>query len=263
MLKIFAFLLSLILVAPAYGHNAYLVQQGFTTDPNGNTLILEKLYGDGIFTIDPARLQLRNRNGAVVAHTQTSAQIAYFCPTISFCWAFAYNSILPFSIGERLATDGIDWDAPVPANNSGKAAEQQFQDYLNGRSHRFSSDGLEYPERNSKSVLHFSPVKASILLSPFIILLDHLWPLVILFSITYFGHYMKLSKATKSATKQNFRLPTGLVTGLGYFTLFIIVVHIATPYLFVLAVYLCARYAAQQRLKRGEREQQRADYLVK
>ena len=92
-------ILTLLIYAPAYAHPPYLIKQGLITDPDGNKVIKEKLYGDGLFTSDPATFQLRNRHGALLANSPINDHAFSFCPSIDFCWVFAYSFISLFLFG--------------------------------------------------------------------------------------------------------------------------------------------------------------------
>ena len=81
------FLLALVLFihTPAYAHPPLLMKQGVITDPDGNQVIKEKLYGDRVILVDPATFQLRNRHGALLANSPVDDSVASFCPSINFC----------------------------------------------------------------------------------------------------------------------------------------------------------------------------------
>ena len=83
-------ILTLLIHAPAYAHPPYLAKQGIITDPDGNKVIKEKLYGDGVFTNDPVTFRLRNRHGALLANSPINTHVFSFCPSIDFCWVFPF-----------------------------------------------------------------------------------------------------------------------------------------------------------------------------
>jgi hypothetical protein len=86
-------LVGILHATPASAHSSYAVKVKTLEDPNGSSLILEKLYGDGIFFADPVKVQIRNKNGVVIAQSKTATHIGIFCPYIQFCWAFPYETL--------------------------------------------------------------------------------------------------------------------------------------------------------------------------
>ena len=183
--RLYIFLiLTLLIYAPAYAHPPYLKKQGFIIDPDGNKVIKEKLYGDGVFVSDPVTFQLRNRHGALLANSPINDHVASFCPSIDFCWAFPYSFISLFSFGWSLTAEAVEFDKPAPNYEFKGEEEEDFKSYLNDQSSkRFSAYFLGYPEFN-KSHSGFKRSWVSVLLSPFIIIADKFIPLFILFLLT-------------------------------------------------------------------------------
>ena len=183
--RLYLFLiLTLLIYAPAYAHPPYLKKQGLITDPDGNKVIKEKLYGDGIFISDPVTFQLRNRHGALLANSPINDHVASFCPSIDFCWAFPYSVISPFSFGWSLNAEAVEFDKPTPNYEFKYEEEEDFKSYLNDQDFkRFSAYVLGYPELN-KSHSGFKRSWISALLSPFIIIADQFIQLSVIFLST-------------------------------------------------------------------------------
>lgn len=174
-------ILALLIHAPACAHPPYLMKQGLITDPNGNQVIKEKLYGDGVFITDPVTFQLRNRHGALLANSPINDHVASFCPSIDLCWAFPYSFISPFSFGWSLNAEAVEFDKPAPNYAFKGEEEEDFKSYLNDQSFkRVSAYFLGYPEFD-KSHSGFKRSWISVLLSPFIIIADQFIPLLVLF----------------------------------------------------------------------------------
>ena len=112
-----AILLAVALVVsharPASAHRSYSVPQKTLDFGDGRTAMLEILYGDGIFFADPARAQLRTKEGATVAKTPMDGHVATFCPSVEYCWVFLYG---PIPIPWRLHPDQIAWHSPAEPN---------------------------------------------------------------------------------------------------------------------------------------------------
>jgi hypothetical protein len=112
-----AILLAVALVVshaqPAHAHRSYAVPQKTLDFGDGRTATLEILYGDGIFFADPARAQLRTKEGATVAKTPVDGHAVTFCPSVAYCWVFLYG---PFPIPWRLNPDEIAWHSPAEPN---------------------------------------------------------------------------------------------------------------------------------------------------
>ena len=173
--------LALLIQAPAHAHPPYLLKQGVITDPDGNRVIKEKLYGDGVLTTDPVTFQLRNRHGAVLANSPIEDHIASFCPSINFCWVFSYHVLSLFAVGWSLDTEALEFDKPAPNYEFKNAAKAEaFKSYLNDPNvKRFSAYALGYPEFNRSRHSGFKPSRISALFSPFIIMADQFIPLLV------------------------------------------------------------------------------------
>lgn len=183
--RLYLFLiLTLLIYAPAYAHPPYLMKQGIITDPDGNKLIKEKLYGDGVFVSDPVTFQLRNRHGALLANSPINDHVFSFCPSIDFCWVFPYSFISLFSFGWSLNAETLEFDKPAPNYEFKGDEEEDFKSYLNDQNFkRFSAYFLGYPEFN-RSHSGFKRSWISALLSPFIIIADQFIQRLVIFLLT-------------------------------------------------------------------------------
>lgn len=174
----------LFLPTSVNAHRPYLVKQGLLIDPEGKTVIKEKLYGDGIVTTDPVVFQIRSSNGAVLASTTVSDHVGVFCPSVQFCWAFPYGIGSVFSIGQRLDFEKVDWEkSPLVVKFEGDEKED-FLNYLTKKDHKNArSNNFDYPEYNHKD-FGFNSVFISSIFSPFIIIFDQFFLMVFLTTLT-------------------------------------------------------------------------------
>ena len=176
----FLLVLALLIHAPAHAHPPYLLKQGVITDPDGNQVIKEKLYGDGVLFVDPRTFQLRNRHGALLANSPIEDHVASFCPSLNFCWVFPYHVLSLFAVGWSLDTEAVVFDKPAPNYEFKDAAKAEaFKSYLHDKNvKRFSAYALGYPEFN-RSHSGFKPSGISALFSPFIIMADQFIQLLV------------------------------------------------------------------------------------
>lgn len=121
-------LFALSITSPAFAHDPYLIKEGYLKDPQGRSLIKERLYGDGIFSDDPERFQIRSSTGALLAYTEADTHVAYFCPHVKFCLAVPYSQ-LP-SKGFRLDYNSIDWDAAPQKLDLPEHEIEEYKQYL-------------------------------------------------------------------------------------------------------------------------------------
>lgn len=128
----FLLVLALLIHASAHAHPPYLLKQGVITDPDGNQVIKEKLYGDGVLFPDPGTFQLRNRHGALLANSPIEDHVASFCPSLNFCWVFPCHVLSLFAVGWSLDTEALVFDKPAPNYEFKNAAKAEaFKSYLN------------------------------------------------------------------------------------------------------------------------------------
>ena len=253
------FILTLLIYAPAYAHPPYLIKQGLITDPDGNKVIKEKLYGDGVFVSDPVTFQLRNRHGAVLTNSPINDHVFSFCPSIDFCWVFPYSFISLFSFGWSLTAETVEFDEPAPNYEFADEEEEDFKSYLNDQSFkRFSAYSLGYPEFN-KSHSGFKRSWISALLSAFIIIADRFIQLLVIFLSTLvllilFLLPLKWRKYKIKIVKYLLYTINALliVVYLFYYALatFIIGVTFTTPVIYMLASIISAGFLAQLFLER-------------
>ena len=241
----FLLVLALLIHTPAYAHPPYLMKEGAITDPDGNRVIKEKFYGDGIFWPDPETFQLRNRHGALLANSPIDSHVVSLCPSIRFCWAFPYNAASIFPIGWSLNIEAVEFDKPAPNYEfKNEAEEEKFKSYLNDQNvKRFSSYYLGYPEYN-KPHSGFKPSGISVLFSPFIILVDRFIPLSALLLLTLvpfviFWLFFKWKKIERKTVKYPVYIIGALLIamylGAYAFAIFIMSFTLFTPLLYMLA----------------------------
>lgn len=186
MRKATAILLVVLFSSPVFAHRPYAVKQGIIEGPGGNAIIKEHVYGDGIFVADPGAFQLRSRNGMVLASSPVGQHVGTFCPSVSFCWAFPYGQVMPFSSGWKLDPESIKIGQSPPRHEFSTGEEKEFRAYLEVLSvSRVHGNFLGDPRfRTSHS--GFVRVPWSAALSPFVIIADNFWKLVSAFVSTAF-----------------------------------------------------------------------------
>jgi hypothetical protein len=180
---ILVFALFFLAANSAYAHSPYLIKEGIVADPNGNEVILEKLYGDGIFTADPVSFQIRSKNGTLLAFTSTASQIGVVCPHVKFCWAFLYWGILPVGIGLKLDHQSIDWNKPAPHEKLGEKRAEEFKKYLEDNDQK-RAYGFEYPEHRKDNSTGFTEVWWTFPFSPIFIIAGYIVPLIAILFLT-------------------------------------------------------------------------------
>lgn len=110
-----AWVLALVGLAadPASAHMPYAVEVKTLQDIHGEPLILERLFGDGIFAPDPVSLQVRNRNGAVIAYTSVNQSVSVYCSSLEFCWACPHSTLSLWATPVRLNHESLDYDQQI------------------------------------------------------------------------------------------------------------------------------------------------------
>ncbi len=147
---------------PANAHSPYTREVKTLPGPNGEALVFEKLYGDGIVSADPVRLQVVNRHGAVVAFTPTALEVGLICPSIKNCLAYTYTSS---SVWVELYS--LDYQ------------------HLDFNRRDAVTERMEYPEYEDKPV-GFKPSSSLIvLLSPLLIIKDFVAAYLVLFYMCF------------------------------------------------------------------------------
>lgn len=177
------FSICMFLSAAAFAHRPYVVKIGTLESPMGNPLILEKLFGDGIFSADPVSLQIRNMDGAVIAYAPTGNHVGVFCPSIKFCLAFPHSSLSPFSAPWQLDYKNLDYDkklAPIATEEDLEYATG-YKDYLtNKKAKQFHSYEFDDPFLRKGSSGFVKAPFALAFFSPIFIFADHIVPLTVL-----------------------------------------------------------------------------------
>ena len=159
-------------ITSAEAHSPHAIKVNTIKDPNGNPLIVEKLYGDGIFGPDPTRLQIRNRHGVVIARSTTDSSIFAFCPELQFCWAF-HNAIGLQAL--KLDYKNLSYEKTDPASLS-----PGLKDYLLNTTYIHGSEAdLSWPKIQDRTEGFIEINTPLMLLSPIIVLMDN----IILFCI--------------------------------------------------------------------------------
>ena len=244
----FLLVLALLIHAPAHAHPPYLLKHGVITDPDGNQVIKEKLYGDGVLFIDPRTFQLRNRHGARLANSPIEDHVASFCPSINFCWVFPYHALSLFAVGWSLDTEALVFDKPAPNYEFKDATKAEaFKSYLDDKNvKRFSAYALGYPEFN-RSHSGFKPSRISALFSPFIIMADQFIQLLVFLLSTLvlciiFRPFSRGKKIKRKKFKYLFYIIYALfvVVYVGFYMLgiFIMAFTQQTPWIYMLAFIL-------------------------
>lgn len=241
--------LALLSHAPAHAHPPYLLKQGVITDPDGNQVIKEKLYGDGVITTDPVTFQLRNRHGGLLANSPIEDHVASFCPSINFCWVFPYHALSLFAVGWSLDTEALVFDKPAPNYEFKDAAKAEaFKSYLNDKNvKRFSAYALGYPEFNRSHHSGFKPSGISALFSPFIIMADQFIQLLVfllstLVLLIIFRPFSRGKKIKRKKFKYLFYIIYALFVAVyvGFYVLeiFIVAFTLQTPLIYMLLFIL-------------------------
>lgn len=241
------FILIFLIAPSAHAHRPYVIKEGTISDPSGNLLILEKLYGDGIFTSDPVSFQIRSKIGALLAYTPTADHVAVFCPKINFCWAFPYGVASPFTTGYKLDHTSTDWNAAPQKLDLQGEEEELYKKYLSDtkqRDARSYSFGDPWGRKDQKG---FIPSNASIIFSPLLIIYDQIIQLIVtilLSAFPFFLYWLFFKRYTpEKQTNKILIRGIGTVLILGYLlfyclALFILGFTIGTPWLYMLAAML-------------------------
>lgn len=230
---------SIFYAAPSEAHSPYAIKIQDLKDPQGNLLILEKLYGDGILSEDPAKLQVRNKNGVVLARSITGTHLAVFCPSIQFCWAFPYNG------GLFIEPMVLDYQKLKYNDASTPNVKAELASYLNGSEKVSRSRSFLHPMYQDKPE-NFLPGSPFIkILSPLIILVDSFLNFLVLAAVYFIPSFLFPSFCTYTLSKQGFTrftlkfLTFIFVLASALFALFLSFINLftfATPFLYGLLV---------------------------
>jgi hypothetical protein len=258
-LTVFILLIFAVLIpSSAEAHSPYAVKQGIIYSLDNKPLIIEKLYGDGIFVADPQKFQIRNMNGAVIASSETATHIFFACPSINFCWVFPHGSGSLFAYGYKLDPNVLDFDKTLSEKETSKANTEQanlLTQYLTDKStknlrHPILSD----PEFPDGPPVGFKKSSASVIVSPIAIILNHIAAYLIAFFIPFI--VLKLIRKYLSYSKNgNFRVLKkifGFILLIGVIQIYFVVFFtmsftLSIPAIYLLAFFIWANYIAMKK----------------
>jgi hypothetical protein len=86
-------------IPSAHAHSPYRQNRQEVRDEQGRFFFIEEFYGDGIFWVDPMRVQVVDGHNRIYASTPQGSRGEIFCPKITSCYALIYNG---FSISGEL-----------------------------------------------------------------------------------------------------------------------------------------------------------------
>lgn len=234
----------MLAAVPVFAHKPYGHLQKDLRSPQGERLVLEKVFGDGLFGPDPSSLQLRNRHGAVIAYTPANIFVGVFCPSLDACWAFPHDSILGLGAPYRLEPGSLDYEKPLDPGAMDKAADK-------------SAPWLENPY-NRKEPLGFRRDRSILmrLATPFFTLLDHGYFLGLLALSIILPPAARLLERRLASPERVYvgRLLSAaraLIVALCAVVLFFVSIFALfqlTPWLYALGVAGAARWFARRRL---------------
>lgn len=183
LIKILTCLLLLLCIGStvAQAHDPYARKIATLKDSEGRTVIVEKLYGDGIIGPDPANLQIRNDQGGVVAYSPTGNFLIPICPYIQFCFAIPHSAPFMISPVWKLDYESVDFSEKrnqdpchdnINSDLKHRATAKELCEYVtNSEKRGIREYGSTYPEF-LKEPLNFSPAPFMItLISPLIIIM--------------------------------------------------------------------------------------------
>ncbi len=223
---------------PAQAHRPYAVKEYTIQGPNKQNMIVEKLFGDGIFSGDPVRLQIRNQQGAVIAHSQTATHVGVFCPSIQFCWAFPYDDLLVEPL--LLDYEKLQYNASDVTNQP-----EALADYLSGAIKVLRDDRLGYPSYRDTPQNFSTGSPLLKILSPFIIIGDNFLTFLVLALIYFLPSFLSPIYHAFSLRKSGLRklglLSMGWLLLISYtilalFVSFIILFTWSTPFIYCLVI---------------------------
>lgn len=258
-LKFFSIMFGVLFLSSiAQAHPPYLIKQGLTQDPNGNVIIKEKRYGDGIVAPDPFTFQLRNKNGAVIADSSASFYLPVFCPNLDLCWVFPYRSFSLWASAMTLDMDALDFDKPVPEYDFDGQEEAEFQDYLtNTNTKLLEGYYLKYPEYED-SLLAFKPSMIATIISPIVIIVDNIIALLIVLMTTVFIYILYgilfVNKNADSKFKVGVLYIFGFLVMGGYLfayaILMLLIGYLAMPFFYLLLTMFLGSYLGKRMRRR-------------
>lgn len=276
LIKILACLLLFLCVGStaAQAHDPYARKIATLKDSEDRTVIVEKLYGDGIIGPDPANLQIRNHQGVVVAYSPAGDFLIPICPHIQFCFAIPHDGPYIISPVWKLDYKSVDFSARtnqdachdnVNSDLKHRTAAKELCEYMtNSEKVWIREYGSTYPEL-LKEPLSFSPAPLIMtLISPLIVIITNIH---IFLGYLFFGglierheRWMKekilLSERTKSefiwksARIISFILSVACTIGLPLISSAFLDAPILYSYFFIITGSLiCGRYSRNKERK--------------
>jgi len=222
---------------PAQAHSPYAIRQNIISGPDQNPLIVEKLFGDGVIvSSDPVSFQIRNKNGAVIAHTQTSLHLSVFCPTIQLCWAFPYDNS---AIVEPMHLDykALDYAAQDP-----KIHPEEMADYFSGKNDTLRDTGLREPFYSDKPYHFYKGPEWLKWLSPLIIISSNFFSFLILASVYFLPFLIAPGYLAFALNKENPAKLLFLILGTLVSLVYIFFVVMGTIFIYFFAYSLPPLY---------------------
>ena len=242
----------LLSAGAAEAHRPYAVRIKSLEGPQGQPLIIEKLFGDGIFSADPVSLQLRNSRGAVLAYTPVGQHVAVFCPSLKSCWAFPHDALFGLASSWRLDPSGLEYERPLDSDLEGKIESR-------GRiTYGFGDPGRRSAASGFKKEASLWPRLAS----PLFVFLDHAILLTVLAFTCAFPFALRCAKKRLTASRQGAaKLAIAIFLGLLYalnalvlLLLIYLTFSLAAPWLYALATAGLSRWAGGRCLRSNQAE---------
>lgn len=220
-LLIFPLLFGLCFPEPAAAHRPYVEKKGMFKGADGKNIIVEHLYGDGIFAKDPMRVQLRHENGGLIAATNVTDFGFAHCKTLDYCYLATYGTLLPFPHVMQIDVKNISYP-PVPLETHDENEKNKWRAYhQGGKEKHLSSIALDYPElfKNSQQGLKEASLLVQVAFIPLVIFYNlHL--VAFGFIIGYISHLFGWLMARGQKTQNKTRKAALYFTGILFFALY-------------------------------------------
>ena len=243
-----ALLILALAAAPAAAHRPYAVKEKEIQGPQGQPLVVEKLFGDGIFSADPVSLQIRTKEGAVIAYTAVSPHVGVYCPSVSDCWAFPHDSLMGIVTAMHLDDTALDFNKQLGPEEKGVIVEKAGTTY-----------GFENPI-SRKEPLGFKQDRSLIMkaVGPYFVIRDHLGLLIFLALLCILPQALSAAEpkltASRRSTEQTaikfiiralYTVDIVLLLGLSY-----LILSMVAPWSYALAVAGLSLWASRRYLQR-------------
>ncbi len=225
----------------ALAHAPYLEKLAILEDDQGNRYILEKLYGDGVVLADPYRFQIRNLNGAILAHGPANGASYVDCPSLEKCRIYS-GSILTLKARKySLDISILDPVSHFPQSEERERSEaykkywehqaRDFRRYLEDEKQKSYHGYLynEYPELSELEILGFNEEISisSYLGLAYTVLAQNILIILGFIVLGYCSRfYMGLNGRLKTLQKCVLRKALYLLWGIGYLAVFSMVLII-------------------------------------